>query len=200
MTLLAWPERFWAKVDMAAGLFGCWPWMAARIPKGYGHIHVSGRGMVKAPRLVLEAVLGRPLLPGEQACHHCDNPPCVNPMHLYAGSASDNARDMVARGRIPPQMRRRERCRRGHELVDDNIWIGSGARRCKTCWRAYKSGYNRRRREEYAANGGAYPAPRTPRHKADGDSGAPDHPRANPGVRFPTPTAVDRYPLPALTA
>src|SRR3990167_9291402 len=41
-----------------------------------------------------------PVPKGLSVCHHCDNPPCVRPDHLYAGTVADNARDAVSRGRI----------------------------------------------------------------------------------------------------
>lgn len=75
----------------------CWPWMGTR-NNGYGLVsHDSER--FSTHRLALEGALGRHLRPGEWACHHCDNPPCVNPAHLYVGSAADNARDRVERER-----------------------------------------------------------------------------------------------------
>jgi hypothetical protein len=43
--------------------------------------------------------LGRPLRSDEQACHRCDNPPCCNPDHLFAGFARDNVGDMISKGR-----------------------------------------------------------------------------------------------------
>lgn len=83
---------------------GCREWGGKRSTKGYGLIKIGGR-WVRVHRLVLEAKVG-PL--GElQACHRCDNPPCCNEEHLYAGTATDNVRDMVRRGRarmVPPQV------------------------------------------------------------------------------------------------
>lgn len=77
----------------------CWPWTASVDHKGYGQIN-DGEGRTrKAHQIVLEIALGRPLVAGELALHHCDNPPCCNPGHLYAGTHLDNAHDMISRGR-----------------------------------------------------------------------------------------------------
>lgn len=91
--------RFWAKVDKSAGPHGCWPWLAAINTAGYGAFHPTKRETVGAHRWALSQALGRPLGPGEFACHRCDNPLCVNPSHLFAGTHDDNMLDMVAKGR-----------------------------------------------------------------------------------------------------
>jgi hypothetical protein len=38
---------------------------------------------------------------GHYACHRCDNPPCVNPDHLFVGTPRDNVQDMYAKRRVP---------------------------------------------------------------------------------------------------
>ncbi len=71
---------------------------------GYGRFSSTSdgrRGVRQAHRIALEALLGRRLDAHEVACHHCDNPSCVRPDHLYAGSTLTNARDAVARGQQP---------------------------------------------------------------------------------------------------
>ncbi len=85
---------FWAKV--AKGLPGdCWPWRGAKHPFGYGIVLLGGRRYL-AHRVSL-ALAGR--IRDGLALHHCDNPPCVNPDHLYEGTPAQNMRDKVARGR-----------------------------------------------------------------------------------------------------
>lgn len=84
-------KRFWAKVDKEAPN-GCWEWTGARYVKGYGMLRVNGQ-CKQAHRLIM----GEP--EGLKVLHHCDNPCCVNPDHLYIGTASDNMRDMYRRNR-----------------------------------------------------------------------------------------------------
>ena len=77
---------------------GCWEWQGAKISAGYGLTSVKNR-LVYTHRLALEEGLGRPLKDGCLACHHCDNLPCCNPLHLYEGTHQSNVNDMVSRGR-----------------------------------------------------------------------------------------------------
>jgi len=68
----------------------------------YGRVHVIIDGKmhrVPASRLALEVALGAILPDDTLALHHCDNPKCVGPLHLYPGTHADNMADMVRRGR-----------------------------------------------------------------------------------------------------
>lgn len=89
-------DRFWSKVDIRSA-DECWEWQAFRTQHGYGRFTLPGDVSIQASRMSLAMV--RPLAQGEVACHRCDNPPCVNPGHLFAGTQSVNALDSVAKGR-----------------------------------------------------------------------------------------------------
>jgi hypothetical protein len=92
-------RRFISKVDASAGPDGCHLWTASKTPDGYGHFAVSSTSRTFAHRWILGYLRGSPLLRHELALHHCDNPPCVNPKHLYVGDQTQNMRDCVDRGR-----------------------------------------------------------------------------------------------------
>lgn len=75
----------------------CWEWPHARTPRGYGRQVVGGR-IEYAHRLSFRAFNG-PIPEGQNVCHRCDNPPCWNPAHLFAGSSVANNRDRDLKGR-----------------------------------------------------------------------------------------------------
>lgn len=90
-------DRFWSKVEKGAQ-GTCWPWTAGGDRLGYGMFKLDGR-MWKAPRVAwLFTTTSDPAK--MDVCHRCDNPPCVNPAHLFLGTASDNMRDCAAKGRL----------------------------------------------------------------------------------------------------
>lgn len=77
---------------------GCWEWNGGRHSFGYGVLSIHGKSHY-AHRESLQLRLGRELAPGMFACHTCDNPPCMNPDHLFEGTLLENQRDKHAKGR-----------------------------------------------------------------------------------------------------
>lgn len=76
----------------------CWEWPHARTPRGYGRQVYGGR-IEYAHRLSHRAFNG-PIPAGQHVCHRCDNPPCWNPAHLFAGTGNANVRDRDIKGRV----------------------------------------------------------------------------------------------------
>lgn len=87
-------ERLWPRLTPKGE---CWEWMGSRNEHGYGGLRVD-KVLVKAHRLAWELTFG-PIPAGLDVLHHCDNPPCCNPVHLFLGTALDNSQDMVKKGR-----------------------------------------------------------------------------------------------------
>ena len=91
--------RFWSKVDKR-GPDECWEWLAAKSPLGYGAFGVRSDDIWLAHRFSAALVFGIDVVLGTEAvCHICDNPPCVNPAHLFLGIRADNLLDMWQKSR-----------------------------------------------------------------------------------------------------
>lgn len=89
-------ERFWKKVDVQ-GPDDCWNWKGTLHPHGYGRI-ANNKHLLLTHRVSYEIHFGS-IPEGLLVCHKCNNPRCVNPNHLYAGSTDDNMKDRLLAGR-----------------------------------------------------------------------------------------------------
>lgn len=87
---------FWAKVDVR-GPDECWPWLGAKLRDGYGSVKFCGQPL-SSHRVAFFLSNGM-LSEGKDICHTCDNPPCCNPLHLFAGTRKQNIEDCVAKDR-----------------------------------------------------------------------------------------------------
>ncbi len=127
------PVSFWQRVERPAA--GCWTWTGACNRAGYGMVRVDRRTEL-AHRISYELSVG-PVAAGLEVCHRCDNPPCVNPDHLFMGTRQDNESDKKLKGRTsnagiknPPA-----HCPRGHEYNDVNTRWHGRTRYCRACQR-----------------------------------------------------------------
>ena len=90
--------RFWNKVDVLEP-DQCWLWKGALGRKGYGSFNVSRAFGTKIAHRVSYLIANGELDKDLLVCHSCDTPSCVNPNHLWQGTAKQNSEDMVAKGR-----------------------------------------------------------------------------------------------------
>jgi len=88
-------EEFWRNVEKTAE---CWNWLGSKDRDGYGRVRFDGRTH-GAHNLSFKLHFGD-VSDGLDVCHTCDNPGCVRPDHLWAGSRAQNMADCVEKGRL----------------------------------------------------------------------------------------------------
>src|ERR1700730_8659873 len=93
-------DRFWSKVENSSGA-DCWQWMGYTSGNGYGHFGIkrNGKHITVGAHCVAWELRRGPIPKGLHELHHCDNPGCVNPNHLFVDTRDGNMEDMVCKGR-----------------------------------------------------------------------------------------------------
>lgn len=88
---------FWSRVTNVGNYAVCWAWLGHKDKHGRGHFRIGG-GKQSAHHIVWQ-LYHSPIPEGMMICHRCDNSGCLNPDHMFLGTAWDNTHDMIQKGR-----------------------------------------------------------------------------------------------------
>lgn len=125
-------ERFLSRIVRGDG---CWIWTGRKDIYGYGVVDIGKRKSYRAHRIAW--IIEHGSIPADViVCHHCDNPGCSRPDHLFIGTPKANTLDRISKGRFVLNTH----CKKGHALEDGNIAISKNKRGtyrfCRICVRA----------------------------------------------------------------
>lgn len=112
----------------------CWEWQGTTDSKDYGKFKWKDKGINYAHVASYVFFIGE--RGTKLVCHSCDNPPCVNPYHLFLGSYKQNTDDMIIKGRWRGGRPKRKRLRRHHTYRPDlHINVGENHGLAKLTWK-----------------------------------------------------------------
>jgi len=134
-------ESFLKKVRIKSS--GCWHFTGAINTTGYGVVGFKGK-VWQAHRLSYYFHNGA-IPDGLMVLHKCDNRRCVNPDHLFLGTAKDNTQDMINKGRWVCR-KKQTHCRKGHELTEENTMVNKTGRTCRKCHNTRQLIYSQKRK------------------------------------------------------
>lgn len=101
----------------------CWIWKLAVDSDGYPRMKVKGK-TVRATWVSLKEFRGITVEKGQQACHTCDTPSCINPNHLFAGTYQENVDDKMRKGRHRGNMKISD-----EQVIEIRELLGCGVKR-----------------------------------------------------------------------
>lgn len=133
-------DRFFSQIAPAHG--GCYEWCGGKHRDGYGIFGVGERRFLT--HRIAWAIANGDIPAGMLVLHRCDNPPCINPEHLFLGTDADNARDKMLKGRCWHPTH----CPHGHSYSDPaNVYTSpKGIKNCRQCNRDKAREYMRAKR------------------------------------------------------
>jgi hypothetical protein len=122
----------------------CWIWTGHKNHKGYGVLWDSkSKKLKRTHRLSFETFNGK-IKDKLHVLHRCDNPSCINPLHLFLGTNSDNQKDAVKKGRHWHS--NKKYCAKGHPYSGNNLYLRKqGYRECKVCMKESWTKNNKKR-------------------------------------------------------